>query len=597
MKTHIHIPFPSIKMAEHVGEITLIHKTLQGKIPYGYLNKSICGCGLTSYAIEYENDNIIIAVPNVAIITNKESQYPNHRYNHKILGIYKGIDYNQITEYIEECYRNKRKFKIITTYESLFKLENIIRNYDPHIILDESHQLFMMAQLKTKDRSAYEVDLITKIMHLLERHQHKLTFMSATPIPIRFFKNAYNWVENLDETTINWEGSEAMIPIMVKTKEYSKKLKELIINPLKNNGTAQINQHTFQKAIIYWNSIDNIINTIKNNKLTYNEVDLIIGEDSKDKVIEKVRWRDSEGKDITKIKNPDPHNLKKFTFITSAGFCGLDLYDNQAMNVVVSYYNEEKKNIMLDPNTELIQCIARQRSSGDNKNYFVFIHNWWEGELTEERRKEEIEYQILQRITTVCEKLNHMDHTERHHFVELLKESPSFKMYTIPRPEYDGTEKVYQWEFNRFMYDVRRYEIARIIMAYNKDKKAEIFNDLRQQNYLGEPEKYIPPKEYKYNSLRAILQEAYNQNQLSEHTLNIEEKDINPTILKFYNLVKNYITTQHKKISKHDIEHPTKFIKKAKKKSKKTSNNNPKKSPLPPLKTATLTLPSSNKNQ
>ena len=136
----------------------------------------------------------------------------------------------------------------------------------------------MMAQLKTKDRSAYEVDLITKIMRLLEQYQHKLTFMSATPIPIRFFRYAYNWVENLEQTTITWEGSEAMIPIMVKTKEYSKKLKELIINPLKNNGSAQINQHTFQKAIIYWNSIDNIINTIKNNKLTYDEVDLIIGE-------------------------------------------------------------------------------------------------------------------------------------------------------------------------------------------------------------------------------------------------------------------------------------------------------------------------------
>ena len=60
---------------------------------------------------------------------------------------------------------------------------------------------------------------------------------------------------------------------------------------------------------------------------------------------------------------------------------------------------------------------------------------------------------------------------------------------------------------NTLIDDVRRYEIARIIMAYNKDKKTEIFNDLKQQNYLGEPEKYIPPKEYKYNSLRAILQE------------------------------------------------------------------------------------------
>ena len=68
----------------------------------------------------------------------------------------------------------------------------------------------MMAQLKTKDRSAYEVDLITKIMHLLERYQHKLTFMSATPIPIRFFRYAYNKsnpVQNCTSFQPRWKTS------------------------------------------------------------------------------------------------------------------------------------------------------------------------------------------------------------------------------------------------------------------------------------------------------------------------------------------------------------------------------------------------------
>lgn len=556
--SEINMGFPSIKLAEEAGRIDEIHEKLGNKVPYGYLNKSVCGCGLTSYAIEHEDDNVIIAVPNVAIVTNKEGQYPNERYGYRVLGVYEGIDNEEIRKYAGECYREGRKWKIITTYDSLFKLVDIIRDYDPHIILDESHQLFMLAELKTKDRVVYEVDLITKIMCLLEEYKVKLTFMSATPIPIRFFQYAYNWVTYLDKTTITWEGSVAMIPIMVKTKSYSEKLKELIINPLKKNNSAQINEHVFKKAIIYWNSIDGIINTIKRNGLSYDDVDLIIGEDSKDKVIEKVRWRDSEGNDITKIGNPDPCNLKKFTFVTSAGFCGLDLYEEEAMNVVVSYYNEFKENIMLDPNTELIQCIARQRSDGENKNYFVFIHNWWEGEFTEKKRKMEIEEKIRDRFELVCEKLNGMDRYEREHFIELLKESSSFKMFTIP--EWDGEQGCHRWRFNRFMYDVRRYEIARIIMAYNSS--STIFDDLRDQGYLGEPEFYRPLKELKYNSRGAILQEAYNQGQVSEHSFNIEEGDIAPTVLRFYHQVKRYVEINGKRIAKRDIVHPGSFIKK-----------------------------------
>lgn len=48
-------------------------------IPAGYINKTICGCGLTSVAIE-SAENCVIAVPNVALVENKVRQYYNRQY-------------------------------------------------------------------------------------------------------------------------------------------------------------------------------------------------------------------------------------------------------------------------------------------------------------------------------------------------------------------------------------------------------------------------------------------------------------------------------------------------------------------------------------
>ena len=141
--TTISIPYASISDAASADNIDSIHHQLDYKIPYGYINKTVCGCGLTSYAIEHESDNIIIALPNVATIQNKADQYPNDRYPHPILGIYKGITRQNITDYINYCQENGIYFKILTTYDSLAsktELLSIIHKHTPHIIIDESHQ-------------------------------------------------------------------------------------------------------------------------------------------------------------------------------------------------------------------------------------------------------------------------------------------------------------------------------------------------------------------------------------------------------------------------------------------------------------------------
>ena len=66
---------------------------LNNRIPYGYVDKTVCGCGLTTLALENNRDTII-AVPNLDLIDNKIAQYPNKKCNYKIFGVYGGITFS-----------------------------------------------------------------------------------------------------------------------------------------------------------------------------------------------------------------------------------------------------------------------------------------------------------------------------------------------------------------------------------------------------------------------------------------------------------------------------------------------------------------------
>ena len=81
------------------------------EIPSGYIDKTICGCGLTSIALE-NHLNTIIAVPNIPLVVNKASQYPNQRYKGEILGVNGGISKEDIYQYVERCRRANCRFQV-----------------------------------------------------------------------------------------------------------------------------------------------------------------------------------------------------------------------------------------------------------------------------------------------------------------------------------------------------------------------------------------------------------------------------------------------------------------------------------------------------
>jgi hypothetical protein len=56
-------------------------------IPAGYIDKSICACGMTSVALE-NNKNVVMAVPTIFLSMNKADQYPNSRSNNTVLPVW-----------------------------------------------------------------------------------------------------------------------------------------------------------------------------------------------------------------------------------------------------------------------------------------------------------------------------------------------------------------------------------------------------------------------------------------------------------------------------------------------------------------------------
>ena len=94
---------------------------VMSSIPIGYIDKTICGCGITTVALESDED-CIIAAPSIELIKNKVAQYTNERCSYKVFGVYGSISREDIDYYLSACSRAK----IMVTYDSLWKTEYLL---------------------------------------------------------------------------------------------------------------------------------------------------------------------------------------------------------------------------------------------------------------------------------------------------------------------------------------------------------------------------------------------------------------------------------------------------------------------------------------
>lgn len=408
------------------------------KIPYGYIDKKVCGVGLTSVALE-KGGNAIVAVPTLYLIYNKVQQYPNSRYNKEVFGVSGDVTIADIDAYVARCY----PFKIMVTYDSLWKVEHLLDNC--HLIIDESNRLLSFASLKASSKIA-DTDVINKLFSITEKYKDTVSFISATPIPLEYMPR---WIRDIPHITMNWKGTIKAQPILLQRTYPYKALITEILEPLKDN-VVEIGSSKFSKVIVFLNSVNSIINCVNKSKLASKDVRLIVANSA---------VNDVKIKGFKRLEKNDA--LTKYTFVTASGFDGIDLVDNDAISVVVS--NVDKEYHMIDMTTDLKQAISRQRDrSNPNYSKFIYIYN----QSSFDKSKEELLSELDAFYNAIEEAIYLYDVAKRDGklsgFELLVKNNTDFLHYT----NYDRLTDTYV--LNAHLFNADKYFILELREQYKK---------------------------------------------------------------------------------------------------------------------------------
>lgn len=333
------------------------------EIPLGIVAKRICGCGLSSYALENQ-DPLVLVVPNVAMIQNKVAQYPNNRRDEPIFGLYGNISIKELKAYIKATTIPK----VMVTYDSFYKVIPYINN-NYHVIVDEFSELL--------DAYGYRNKAINSLLNEVFKFP-KLSFISAAPI-----KNEYlpPQLKPLDYTELKWEDE---VPVQVMPFETTKPL-SAVLNIIKKYklGLIELNGHKSEVAYFYVNSVKLIRQIIDKAGLLPSECRIICADTP-----------ENEKKlDIFDIETTLDAE-KQFNFLTSSNFKGSDIYSKSGIAYVVS--NNQQLHTLLTIDTDIYQIAGRIRNL-DNpfRNLIYHIYNQNPLSINQEKFNSLIEQKVF----------------------------------------------------------------------------------------------------------------------------------------------------------------------------------------------------------
>ena len=442
-------------------------------IPAGWVNKTVCGCGLTSLAIENEDEDCVIAVPNVALVRNKVSQYRNHqekvqgnalcgarrRFDGEVMGVWGEVSEEEVRMYVERVRKVGTPVKILVTYDSLWKVEHLImKDCDRgrrwrysnccRLIVDESNKLVSYMSLKVEHKNGERnIDVINHLYEVARQAMQTVTFISATPVAMAYVPE---FISRLPQVEMRWKQGRKVVPICMKRSNPCAALEDEIIRPMKRDGEVRVADRVVRKVIVFVNSVNTIHRVLSECRLERDEVAVVCGDTS-------INSYKTRGFNILQ----DPSSLPTYTFVTSTGFQGIDLNDSEAMTVVVS--STEKKHYMIDLSTDLMQAISRQRDRNNpNQDRFIYIYNQDPfSEKTESQLISEID-SVHDRVKDNCENLLRLNRGSRSYRseAETLSQSPDFVRYTFqasPGADYQLNEALFQSEKYYILETRRRY--------------------------------------------------------------------------------------------------------------------------------------------
>lgn len=415
------------------------------EFPNGILNKMVCGCGATELAL---TDNIptIVASPRNQLILNKAEQHK------EVLVVNANVKEEEIKDYV----KNKPIPKILTTYDSLYKIVNSVDIKNFRLIVDEFHCIFLDSAFKSEKELGF-----LRVFNMFTN----VTYLTATPIAMEyiyklpFFANIPYYQLEWDEKAIK-KPQISLIqsnnPIMAAYK---------MIDSYKKGDYLAYNGVICNELVFYLNSVKTICKLIKKAKLRASDVNIICASKIEN---EEMISTLGKGYGIGKIPMKGEYH-KMFTFCTSTAYFGCDFYSDCAVSVVVN--DCHTKTTITDISTELPQICGRERNNNNIfKDYTIFIYNKNYSTITDEEFKL-IQNEKNEKTQKEIENYNIMPCELKRDIIKLLKINNYKESYTF-----------YDVESGQF----KKNEMAALVEEYNfKIKAADYLNSIRVKKAIN----------------------------------------------------------------------------------------------------------------
>ena len=402
------------------------------ELPNGILNKEIPGCGATTVALTDEHKTIICS-PRNELLKNKHEQYPD------TLLVIGGVDTIEIEAYLQTA----ELPKILVSYDSVYKLIGCIKyKSDWRVVVDEFQCLLADSSFKS------EIEL-----HFLDNSRSfpYVTFLSATPILDKYLEQIDHF-KDMNYYQLDWEEKDIVRVYRERTKNPINAALE-IVRYYKNGNYPSVyvnGERIYSKeCVIFLNSVNNIVNIIKQTELNPEEVNIIVGNsDDNDRQIARIGEGFKRGRIPLK---GETH--KKFTFCTSTAYAGCDFYSTNAATFVISDCN--RPNTAVDIATELVQIAGRQRlACNPFRQFLTFVYNV----NAEEVEQETFNEHLCRKVNVTLDEIrdnNNAGEALRAKRIKDFRRIPDNVKYQDSYTMYD--EQKGEFVFNRLAYVNEQY--------------------------------------------------------------------------------------------------------------------------------------------
>ena len=354
------------------------------------LDKKLPGCGFTEWCITNEFDTVTCS-PRRVLLDNKEEQHIGEVFYFRsdldkclnvdkdLLNILKmskeevNVSYkkqlvvdmeDRLRQYIERRRLVNKPIKIIVTYDSFRLLKEVLikmgllQNF--YVVVDEFQSIFTDSRFK----SDTELEFLN---HL--RDIQKLCFVSATPM-IDTYLEMLDEFKDLPYYELDWatENPTRLLRPDLKVRVIRSVVEKAveIINSYKTGDfetalSLDENNNVIPvisiEAVLYVNSVKNIVSIIKKAGLKPDEVNVLCANTVENQnKLNKIAGKNKYIIGRVPLRG-EPH--KMFTLCTRTVYLGADFYSTNARSFVLSDANIET--LAVDITLDLPQILGRQR--------------------------------------------------------------------------------------------------------------------------------------------------------------------------------------------------------------------------------------------